>query len=411
MKKLGLSRNIYAAGFVSLLMDVSSEMIYPLMPLFLSSVLGASKSLIGIIEGVAESTASILKIFSGWLSDRAGKRKGLTAGGYGISTLSRPVLALATGWHMALTARFLDRVGKGVRTAPRDAIIAESTEPGRYGAAFGFHRAMDTVGAVIGPATAFFMLKAFSGDFRKVFWVSMIPGALAVITIFLFIRETAGKQAGERRRTAVSGQKGSRPTDPPKLSFRALSGRFKFFVIIATIFSVGNSSDAFLILRARSAGISAAIIPLLYMMFNTIYSLVSLPAGIAADRFGRKRIILAGFILFSGVYYGFARFAGVRSVWYLFGAYGIFMGLTEGIQKAYIAEVLPPEFKATAFGLYNMMVGLALLPASIIGGWLWDNVSPAATFYYGSATALVSAMLFVVYIIVYGKERAGRAKE
>ncbi len=408
MKKLGLSRNIYVAGVVSLLMDISSEMIYPLMPLFLSSVLGASKELIGLIEGVAESTASIVKIFSGWLSDKVGKRKGLTAGGYGFSTLSRPIVALATGWHMALIARFLDRVGKGVRTAPRDAIIAESTEPDRYGAAFGFHRAMDTVGAVIGPATAFFMLRAFSGNFRNVFWVSMIPGALAVITIILFIRETAGKQAGNRQKTAVSGQAGSRSSGPSGLSFRALSGRFKFFVVIAAIFSAGNSSDAFLILRARHAGISPAIIPLLYMMFNTIYSLVSLPAGIAADKFGRKRIILAGFILFSAVYFGFAEYASVRNVWYLFGAYGIFMGMTEGIQKAYIAEVLPSGFKATAFGLYNMMVGLALLPASIIGGWLWDHVSPAATFYYGAIMALISAGLFVVYIIIYGKENRGK---
>ena len=402
MKKiLRLDRNIYVAGVVSLLMDISSEMIYPLMPLFLSSVLGASKELIGLIEGVAESTASIVKIFSGWLSDRVGKRKGLTAGGYGISTLSRPIVALATGWHMMLVARFLDRVGKGVRTAPRDAIIAESTEPGRYGAAFGFHRAMDTFGAVIGPATAFFMLRVFSGNFRDVFWVSMIPGALAVITIILFIKETArpvGQQMGHVRQSAGA----------PRLSFRALSGRFRFFVIIAAVFSAGNSSDAFLILRAERAGISASIIPLVYMMFNTIYSIVSLPAGIAADRFGRKRIILAGFVLFSGVYYGFARFADARSVWYLFGAYGVFMGMTEGIQKAYLAEVIPAEFKATAFGLYNMMVGLALLPASIIGGWLWDNVSPAATFYYGSVTALISAALFIVYIVIYGND--GREK-
>ncbi len=371
-------------------MDISSEMIYPLMPLFLSSVLGASKELIGLIEGVAESTASIVKIFSGWVSDRVGKRKGLTAGGYGISTLSRPIVALATGWHMALIARFLDRVGKGVRTAPRDAIIAESTEPDRYGAAFGFHRAMDTLGAVIGPATAFFMLRTFSGNFRSVFWVSMIPAALAVITIVLFIRETAHGSSDI-----------GRSSGPPKLSFRAFSGRFGFFVIIAAVFSAGNSSDAFLILRAKHAGISAPIIPLVYMMFNTIYSLVSLPAGIAADRFGRKRMILAGFVLFSVVYYGFARFADARSVWYLFGAYGVFMGMTDGIQKAYLAEVLPSEFKATAFGLYNMMVGLALLPASIIGGWLWDHVSSAATFYYGSVMALISAALFIVYMIAY----------
>ncbi|MHB8173623.1 MAG: MFS transporter [Nitrospirota bacterium] len=409
-KAFGLSRNIYVAGIVSLLMDMSSEMIYPLMPLFLANVLGASKELIGLIEGVAESTASIVKIFSGWLSDKVGKRKGLTAGGYGISTLSRPIIALATGWHMVLIARFLDRVGKGVRTAPRDAIIAESTEPDRYGAAFGFHRAMDTFGAVIGPATAFILLKAFSGDFRRVFWVSMIPAALAVATIILFIKER-DKSPADRKPTdpvTARGQLTGR-SRPNGLSWSALSGRFRFFVIIAAVFSAGNSSDAFLILRAQQVGISPATIPLVYLLFNAIYSLISLPAGITADRFGRKRIILAGFFLFAAIYYGFARFADSRSVWLLFGAYGVFMGMTEGIQKAYLAEVLPSEFKATAFGIYSMMVGLALLPASIIGGWLWDHVSPAATFYYGAVMALISAGLFVVYIAVYGKGNRERA--
>jgi MFS family permease len=388
-KPFGLSRNIYVAGVVSLLMDISSEMIYPLLPLFLANVLGASKELIGLIEGVAESTASIVKIFSGWLSDKIGKRKGLMAGGYGFSTLSRPIIALATSWHIVLLGRFLDRVGKGVRTAPRDAIIAESTEASRYGAAFGFHRAMDTFGAVIGPGTAFFLLAAFSGDFRKVFWVSMIPGVLAVIIIVLFIKE---RKQGRRE-----------SSDPPKFTWSALSGRFKFYVIIVTIFSIGNSSDAFLILRAQGVGIKAATIPIVYMVYNTIYSLTSMPAGIAADRFGRKRIILIAFFMFAAIYYGFASDAGIRTVWLLFGAYGVFMGMTDGIQKAYLAEVLPKEFKATAFGIYNMAVGLALLPASLIGGWLWDNVSPAATFYYGAIMALISAALFIIYIAVYGK--------
>ncbi len=394
-KPFGLSRNIYVAGVVSLLMDISSEMIYPLMPLFLANVLGASKELIGLIEGVAESTASILKIFSGWLSDRLGKRKGLMAGGYGLSTLSRPIIALATGWHVVLVGRFLDRVGKGVRTAPRDAIIAESTEASRYGAAFGFHRAMDTFGAVIGPATAFFLLEAFSGDFRKVFWVSMIPAVIAVVVIILFIKEKKLKPRGNAA--------------PPKFSWSVLSGRFRFYVIIVTIFSIGNSSDAFLILRAQGVGIRPLTIPIVYMVYNTIYSLTSMPAGIAADKFGRKRIILIAFFMFAAIYYGFARFADIRSVWLLFGAYGLFMGMTDGIQKAYLAEVIPKEFKATAFGIYNMAVGLALLPASLIGGWLWDHVSPAATFYYGAIMALVSAgAVYYIYNCLWeGEQESG----
>ena len=291
-KFFGFNKNVTVAGFVSFFMDVSSEMIYPLVPLFLANVIGVNKSVIGLIEGIAESTASLLKVFSGWFSDRIGNRKWLMALGYGISTLSRPFVALATGWQQVLGSRFIDRFGKGVRTAPRDAIIAESTDKSSLGKAFGFYRSMDTMGAVVGPAMALFFLGIFSNDYRKVFWLSMIPGAIAVLLIIFFIAE-------KKKEPNVQAER-------PRLTFAHFDWRFKFFVVIAALFAVGNSSDVFLILRAEQVGIPTFTIPVVYLMFNLVYSLSAIPAGIAADRFGRKRVILLGFLLFAILYFGFA---------------------------------------------------------------------------------------------------------
>ncbi len=388
-KFLGFGKNVTIAGLVSFFMDVSSEMIYPLVPLFLANVLGVNKSVIGLIEGIAESTASLLKVFSGWFSDRIGNRKLLMALGYGISTLSRPFVALATGWQHVLGSRFIDRLGKGVRTAPRDAIIAESADKTHLGRAFGFHRAMDTMGAVVGPAVAFFLLGILSNDYRKVFWLSMIPGVIAVLLIISFITE---------KKKAFASH-----ADRPKMTMKHFNWRFKFFVIITALFAVGNSSDVFLILRAEQKGIKPAMIPVVYLIFNLVYSLSSIPAGMAADKFGKKRVILSGFILFAALYYGFAVAGSATAIWVLFGLYGLFMGLTEGIQKAFLATIIPQDFKATAFGVYNTVVGLAMFPASLIGGWLWDHVSPSATFYFGSATATLSAILFIAFMMVIRK--------
>jgi len=388
-KFLGFGKNVFVTGLVSFFMDVSSEMIYPLVPLFLSSVLGANKSLIGLIEGIAESTASLLKVFSGWFSDKIGRRKGLMAAGYAISTLSRPLVALAAGWHQVLGSRFMDRFGKGVRTSPRDAIIAESTDRKFLGRAFGFHRSMDTMGAVVGPGLAFFLLGIFSNDYRKVFWLSMVPGLFAVLLIIFFITEKKSRLPKHSER--------------PKLTLKHFDGRFRWFLLIVTIFALGNSSDVFLILRAQQVGIATVTIPVVYLLFNLIYSVSSIFAGMAADRFGRKRIILCGFVLFAVVYYGFATVADVKVVWVLFALYGIYMGLTEGVQKAFLTTIIPAEFKATAFGVYNTAIGLAMFPASFIGGWLWDHISPAATFYFGAVTA-VSAAVALVAFIVFGKK-------
>lgn len=382
----GLKKNVFFAGVVSFLMDVSSEMIYPLMPLFLANVLGINKSMIGLIEGLAEATASMLKVFSGWFSDRIGQRKNLMIAGYTISTLSRPVLALAGVWQQVLAARFIDRLGKGIRTAPRDAIIAESTEHSHMARAFSFHRSMDTVGAVVGPAIAMLLLEMHSGNYQMVFWLSMAPGFMAVLTIIFFIRDKSASANVAVKR--------------PRLTLRHFSWRMKFFVLITTIFALGNSSDAFLILRAEQVGIAPVVIPAVYLTFNLIYSISAIPAGIAADRFGKKPLILLGFILFSLLYFGFAVAGKPSSIWVLFGLYGVFMGLTEGIQKGFLATIIPPDFKATAFAVHSAAVGMATLPASLIGGLLWDRVAPSATFYFGSATAALSALLFLVLIVL-----------
>jgi len=373
-----LHRNVWGAGIVSLLMDVSSEMIYPIVPLFLASVLGAPKSVIGLIEGVAESTAAVLKAYSGAMADRFRRYRLLMGLGYGISALSRPILALAGSWHTVLAARFVDRAGKGVRTAPRDAIIASSSDAASLGLSFGFHRAMDTVGAVVGPGIAFLMLQAAPEDYRMVFWVALIPAALAVAVVFVVIGADRASKAG-----------GAAP-----ISFRGLPREAYGFVAVAGLFSIGNSSDAFLILRAEDRGVPAALVPLVYLGFNVVYAVLATPAGILADRIGRRRMVGLAFPLFALVYAGFAAASAAWQVSVLFGLYGAFMAMTEGVQKAYLATLLPEGRRATGFGLFNMVMSLSLLPASVVAGSLWDRAGPSAPFWYGAATALLAWAAF-----------------
>lgn len=376
-----LSRNVWVAGWVSFFMDISSEMVYPLVPLFLSSSLGASKSVIGLIEGIAEAAASLLQLFSGVVADRFGKNKLLMGLGYGISTASRSGLAVASGWGMVLASRFADRVGKGIRTAPRDAIIAASTPPERWGAAFGFHRTLDQAGAFVGPALALLILTLWTADYRLVFWLSIIPGLLAVALIVWFI-EADGAAPAVRATLAWL----------PRQCDRRLRG----FLLVVGLFSLGNSSNAFLILKAEQVGLGPAWISGVYLAFNGIYALVSTPAGFLADRIGKRKIILGGFGLFAGVYAGFALATEVWQIVGLFLGYGVYMGLTEGVQRAYLASLLPEGQKATGFGLYHMVVGLAILPASLIAGFLWDALGPAAPFWFGAGAAALAAVLLAV---------------
>jgi MFS family permease len=383
MKKfLGLSRTVLVLGIVSLLMDISSEMIYPLIPIFLNDVLHASKTYIGLIEGVAESTASILKVFSGWLSDRLGKRKFIVFWGYGISVFSRPILATATSWIDVLVYRFTDRVGKGVRTAPRDAIIADSTEQNILGKAFGFHRTMDTTGAVIGPAIAFAILGLFSGGFHLVFWISIIPGILALLCIAIFVQDVKKHTLTER----------------PQITLRHLNRDFKVFLIIVTIFTLGKTSEAFLVLRAQELGVSIATIPLIYLTFNIVSAFFSTPAGIIADRFGKRKTILSSYFLFSLIFFGFAVATNLAHAWLLFIAYGIFVAMNEGVQRAYVATVIRPEIMATGYGVYHTIIGISSLPSSIIGGVLWEHFGSQALFYYGAFMSLISCIAFIFFI-------------
>ncbi len=376
-----IPRNVWVVGWVSFFMDVSSEMVYPLVPLFLSSTLGVSKSVIGLIEGIAESSASVTKLFSGILADRFGKHKFLMTLGYGISTASRPLLASATGWGLVLTARFTDRVGKGFRTAPRDAIIAASTQSDRLGLAFGVHRTLDTAGAIVGPAVALLILAVWATDYRLVFWLSILPGVLSIALIAWIITP------GGRSRI-MSGTS--------SWSLRGLGTPFVGFLVVVGLFSLGNSSKAFMILKAQDVGVNPTWIVGIYMAFNVAYVLVSIPAGVLADRLGKPPvIIIAGFMLFAMVYAGFAVATNLWAMLGLFILYGVYMGLTEGVQRAYLATLVPEGRMATGFGLYHMIVGLAILPASLIAGMLWDHIGPAAPFWFGAGTAFLASLAFL----------------
>lgn len=380
----GLARNVFFAGLVSLFMDVSSEMVYPLVPLFLTDVLGATKTAVGVIEGIAEATASILKIFSGWISDRLGRRKLLMSVGYGISVVSRPVIAWAGTWFEVLTARFIDRFGKGIRTAPRDAIIADSTERSRLGLAFGFHRMMDTVGGVIGPTLAVALLYLFSGDLRLVFLASAIPGVIAVALIIIFIKE--------KRHPGYAHVKA------PKLAISSFDGRFRAYLVVIGIFSLGNFSDAFLILQAQNLGVQKELIPVVYLLFNLVYAVSSAPMGLVADRIGLRAVVAAGFLLYSAVFTAIAFSSSSVHIWFLLPLYGVYKGMSEGNQRAYLAAIAPAEARATAFGVYHTVVGLALLPASLIAGVLWDRLGAKAAFLFGGVMGLTAAIVFAAFI-------------
>lgn len=377
----GLSPNVVVAGLVSLFTDISSEMIVPVLPLFLAGTLKAPAGAIGLIEGIAESTASILKVFSGWLSDRAGRRKPLMLAGYGFSNAIKPLFGFAGSWTQVLAIRFADRFGKGVRGAPRDALIADSTTKENRGKAFGFHRAMDTAGAAIGPLSAFWIVNRFEGNYRAVFFWSALPGLIAVLLLILFLREKKPESGSAR--------------ELPHLGFRALDRKFAFFTLAATAFALGNSSDAFLILRAQNLGMAPAIIPLAYFSFNATYSLLSLPLGSLSDRLGRRPVLVAGYIVFAVIYLGFAVASRSVHAWILFVAYGLYYAATEGIQKAYIADLVAPGQRGTAIGTFNALTGLAALPASLVGGFLWQAFGPAATFLYGSALAALATILLL----------------
>jgi MFS family permease len=411
----GLDRNVFWAGVVSFFMDVSSEMIYSLVPIFLSSVLGVGAVFIGLIEAIAEATASLVKMFSGWLSDKLGRRKPLMLFGYGISTLSRPLLALANVWGVVLGARFVDRLGKGVRTAPRDAIVADSSPRSQLGRSFGYHRAMDQFGAVIGPAIAFAILALRPGGYRTVFWISMIPAAISVVIIWLFIREKRKTRAVAGAAGVASGPEGAAGLGARQAGetrwerLRSLRGPLLSYLLVTAIFSLGNSSDAFLIIRAnRDLGIVTLLIPILYLVFNFVYSALSIPAGLLADRVGRRKVALIGFAFFAVTYAWMAVAHSAAAAWGVFILYGVYMGISDGNGRALLGEFSSGVRRGTAFGTYHMVVGLAALPASVIAGVLYDNVSHAAPFWVGAGAAVLAGILMLA-LVPETKHREKRA--
>ena len=379
--KLGISKNVFVLGLVSFFNDVASEMIYPIVPIFLTSVLGAPVAIVGLIEGVAESTASVLKVISGWLSDKLQKRKPFVIAGYSFSSISKILLSMAFSWPFVLFARFIDRFGKGMRTSARDALIAESSDISARGKSFGFHRALDTLGAVVGPLIALLAIHFLDNNFRLIFFLAFIPACIGILLLLFFVKER---------------KKEKNPDQVFHFSWRNLDPSFKVFLLISFIFALGNSSDAFLILRAQNLGLSVILVVLAYVLFNFTYAIFSMPAGIISDKIGPKKVLLSGFLLFSAVYLFFGLAQSSHFLWLLFPFYGIYMALTEGVGKAYISNLIPQEKTGTAFGVYQTTIGLCTFFASLIAGLLWTYIGVSAPFIFGSVMAIISAFLFVV---------------
>lgn len=355
-------------------------MIYPLLPVFLSTVLGANASFIGAIEGVAESTAALLKLASGWWSDKVKKRKPLVVAGYFIATVARPFTAMAQSATQVLLIRLTDRIGKGIRTAPRDALLADSVEPEARGRAFGFHAAMDNAGAVLGPLIAFALIRYYDISLRNVFWLAAIPGALAFIVLVVAVKEIqASAPTPSKDKTDLSA--------PDQLG-----RRFWAYLVVVLLFTLGNSTDAFLLLRANQLGVAIALAPILWVVLNLVKTLLGTWASGLSDRLGRKPLIVTGWLVYAAVYFAFSRASLPWHAWALFATYGLFYALTEGTEKALVADLVPETRRGSAYGWFNLAVGLGALPASLIFGAIWDRMGAPVAFTFGASLALVAAI-------------------
>ncbi len=387
-----LHPNIWVVTATSFLTDISSEMIVYLIPLFLSNVLGVRMAFIGLIDGVAETTASLVKIYSGALSDKIGKRKWLTVLGYAISTVAKPFLYFANTWGWVLGVRFSDRVGKGIRTAPRDALVAASTDETNRGFAFGLHRAGDTAGAFLGIAIAALIIWLTQTNeallsvntFRIAVLASVVPAVLAVIVLAVGATDLGGTGKG---------------SGGMRLSLKGMDARFKSFLFIVILFTLGNSSDSFIILRAQERGLSVLQTMFMLMTFTAIYTILSSPLGALSDKVGRRKLIIGGWFAYGLVYLGFALAQTGWQIWALFGLYGIYYAATEGVAKALVADLVPESQRGTAYGLFNAAIGITALPASLLAGLLWQGAGPwagfgpSAPFLFGAALSLFASLL------------------
>ena len=393
----GLGRNVVVLGLVSLLTDISHEMLYPVVPLFLTTVLGAPMAAVGLIEGVAECTASLLKVLSGWYSDRIRRRRPFLFAGYALSAASKPLLALAASWHLVLASRLLDRLGKGVRTSARDSLLAASCDPAHRGKAFGVHRAMDTAGAFLGPLLALLLLSRFHTSYRTVFLIALIP-ALAGLAALCGIRghdpihvSSNGDRGGTRGHDPIHAL----PNGDRVPEYR-ISPSLRRFLFVVGLFAVGNSSDVFLLLRAKDVGFSQSLVLMVYVFYNLAHALAAVPVGWLSDRLGRRGIIVGGFCTFAIVYLGFALTPSAALIWPLFALYGLYGAAAEGVAKAYVADLSTPANRGTALGLLQTVQGLMAFAASLAAGFLWTHIAPAAPFLYGAACALLAAGLFLL---------------
>jgi MFS family permease len=383
-----LSRSAIIIGFVSLLSDISGEMIYPILPLFLTETLHVPATVLGLVEGIAVGASTAIGGLSGWFSDRLGRRKPVAFVGYALTAATRPIIAAAQVWPVVLGARFAERFGKGIRNAPRDALLAESTSEQFRGRAFGFERAMDSAGAVIGPLLALLLVGGFGLAPRSIFLISGLPAALSALLI-LTVRE-------RKRDTAESESR-------VRFSVRGTTPEFKRLLLVTAVFGVANSANAFLILRSEQLGLNRKWTILAYALYNAIASLAAMPAGAASDRFGRRNILIVGFIIYAVSYAGFGAANAGWMVWPLFAIYGLFPALTEGVGKAMAVDSAGTAGRATVIGIYSMVVGLTGIAASYVGGLFWDRVDPSATFYFGAALAALAAVLSVK--LLTAKER------
>lgn len=378
--------NVIFLGLISFFTDLSTEMVYPLIPLYLTSALGATPAIVGIIEGIAESLSSLVKVFSGYISDRFQRKKALAFTGYATGLLYKLTLLVAGSWMGVLGARVVDRLGKGIRTAPRDVLVSESADRKALGKSFGVHKALDMAGAALGILVTYFLLRGMGDnfDFSRIFILSLIPAALG-LCMFFFIRETKGPRLRQKQ-------------VPFWKNVRRVDGQLKLYLLVVFLFTLGNSSNSFLLLKAKATGFDDTNVLLLYFLYNLIVSVLSIPLGKLSDRIGRKALLVMGYSVFALCYFGFAFAGNQRQMITVFSLYGAYTAMIAGVERAYVAEIAPPELKGTMLGLHSTVAGIALLPASVIAGVLWTKINPVAPFVFGAILSLIAAIILIIFM-------------